>query len=614
VCGIIGQCEHDGQVDPVVFDRMIDSLAKRGPDGRGARMLAAGSVALGHRRLSIIDLSAAGHQPMANEDQTVWLTFNGEIYNYRELRRKLRQLGHKFRSESDSEVIVHGYEQWGDDVVDHLYGIFAFGIWDETRHRLLVARDHFGVKPLYYSQSSARLIFASQPRGILEHPQFFRAVDMQALQHYLAYRYVPWDQAIFDGMQKLPAAHRLIWEHGSLRTERYWEPSYRPEISDPTEALSAVQTTVREAVRAQLASDVPVGVFLSGGIDSSGIAAIAAAESGQSHSSYTMGFDDSAYDERRYARLAAAHAGCRGNEDVMDVKRFLTELPTFVELYDEPFFDYSGLFVHLLSRMARREGTPVVLAGDGGDEVFAGYRWYENPLECVFPGRMQMLQRRLGLTPRGNPLTTWFHRLCQLDTDAQHALLCRPGSFSHRTLMERFFRTDVPTVTGLQLLDLQTFMVDDILQKVDHASMACGVEVRVPFLDRSVVETAFSVHHDVLMHQGERKSLLKRALAPWLPPEILTSRKKGFGAPLPNWMASGLGEVARRLLIDGSLVQRNLFSPQGIELLLQQHQPQPVWLVLCIELWARRWLDGASSPSMQRDVRVITEDVLSSGA
>ena len=602
MCGIVGQCEESAAVDAAAFDKMVDTLAMRGPDGRGVERLAGGTVALGHRRLSIIDLSDAGRQPMSNEDQSVWLTFNGEIYNYRQLRVELLEYGHRFQSQSDSEVIVHGYEQWGDRVVDHLEGIFAFGIWDETRRRLVLARDHIGVKPLYYASSNSRFLFASQPRAILQCPGFLRSVDQAALQHYLAYRYVPWDQSIFEGMHKLPAAHLLIRERGVTRTERYWEPRYRPVIHDETEALEAVQDSVCAAVQAQLVSDVPVGVFLSGGIDSSGIASIAAAESGLNHASFTMGFEEPDYDERIFARLAAEHAGCGIHEDVMSCQRFMADLPAFIDLYDEPFFDYSGLFVHLLARLARDNGVSVVLAGDGGDEVFAGYHWYDDPHECQQPALLQKLQKFLGGTPQGDPLTNWFRRLCQMNTETQRSLVCQPGSFSHRTLMEQFFSDEIPAVTGLQLLDLQTFLVDDILQKVDHASMACGVEVRVPFLHRAVVETAFSIRHDLLMKNGERKSLLKKALKKWVPPAILTARKKGFGAPLTNWMESGLADIATRFLSDGSLVQRNLFLREGIDQLIRQRQDQSLWLVLCLELWARRWLEDHSTDRIQQEM------------
>jgi len=343
MCGILGQIEAQQPVDTAAFARMLATLAARGPDGAGTRLLRQGRVALGHRRLAILDLSANAAQPMTNEDGTLWLTFNGEIYNFRELRKQLENRGHVFRSATDSEVILHAYEEWGDDCVLRLRGIFAFGLWDDARERLLLARDRLGVKPLYYWAHAEGLVFASQPRAILEHPRFRREVDARALAHYLVYRYVPDDLAIWQGMSKLPAAHRLVLDRRGVRRERYWEVRYAPVVRNAPRPPASVRDKLEEAVRMQLVSDVPVGVFLSGGIDSSTTAAIATRVLERRIPSFTMGFDDEDADERAYARTTSQFLRTLAHEDVLTGDAAVALIPEFIALHDEPFFDHSSL-------------------------------------------------------------------------------------------------------------------------------------------------------------------------------------------------------------------------------------------------------------------------------
>jgi asparagine synthase (glutamine-hydrolysing) len=465
---------------------MLETLASRGPDGAGTRFLADDALALGHQRLAIIDLSPAGAQPMCNEDGSIWLTFNGEIYNYRDLQKQLLAAGHRFRSDADSEVILHAYEEWGDDCIRELRGIFAFGIWDDRRRRLFLARDPLGVKPLYYWRSAAALVFASQPRAILAHPRFRADIDRGAFQNYLAYRYVPDDQAIFQGVKKLPAGHRLAFDAASLHIDCYWRPEYRPRVTRQDEAVELLREKLSRAVRAQMVSDVPLGVFLSGGVDSSTVAAIAASAQDAPLPTFTLGFDAPESDERPYARAANQAIGSTGSEDAMSFDQAVERIPRFVGIYDEPFFDHSGLPTHEVSRLARRNGVKVVLAGDGADELFAGYRWYDD-----FPGISSAGWKRLLLGAPADPVAALFSRTGFLDAQRQRALLRDARHFDHLAIYRKFFRADVPLITALQLLDLRLFLVDDVLTKVDHASMACGVEVRVPFLDLEVVEAAF---------------------------------------------------------------------------------------------------------------------------
>jgi asparagine synthase (glutamine-hydrolysing) len=597
VCGILGQIEAQRPVDPAAFERMLATLASRGPDGSGTRILRQGRVALGHRRLAIVDLSDAAAQPMTNEDGTLWLTFNGEIYNFRELRKQLESHGHRFRSASDSEVILHAYEEWGDDCVLRLRGIFAFGLWDDRRERLLLARDRLGVKPLYYWAHAEGICFASQPRAILEHPRFRREVDARAFHHYLVYRYVPDELAIWSGMKKLPAAHRLVFDRQGMRRDRYWSVRYQPSVRDPREAARLVRDELETSVRMQLVSDVPVGIFLSGGIDSSTTAAIATRVLERPLPSFTMGFEDERSDERGFARLTSEFLHTLAHEAVLTQPAALRLLPEFVALHDEPFFDHSSLPTLAVARLARRSGVPVILSGDGADELFAGYHWYEAPGAARESGWRRLARRLRGAGQA--PLAAHLARVSPLGATAACDPLVADPDFDPLALLRRFDQPGAPRVTRLQLADLHTFLVDDVLLKVDHASMACGVEVRVPFLDHRLVELAFSIDSRTLFAEGERKAVLKRAAATWLPPEILTSRKKGFSFPLDECFREGLAEPAGRLLPGGVLVSHGLLSAPRVQEAIASRQTGRIWLLLAAELWARHWLEPSAAGSAE---------------
>ena len=585
---ILGQVERSDCVEPGAFGRMLGSLAARGPDGEGVRHLDGGRVALGHRRLAVNDLTEAGAQPISNEDESVWLTFDGEIYNFHELRAALKARGHRFRSQSDAEVIVHAYEEWGDDCVGHLRGVFAFGIWDTDRQRLLLARDRLGVKPLYYWSYGRGVAFASQPRALLAHPDFRPQVDLWALQHYLAFGYVPHDLSIYSGMAKLPAAHTLIADAGGLQLERYWELCYEPRIRSVGEARDLIRHRIANAVRSQLVSDVPIGLFLSGGIDSSTVGSLAAAGSSDKLASFTIGFEEPEFDERYGARRSAQHIGSQPHEEELSLEQLMGLLPDFVGTYDEPFFDHSGLPTLAASRLAKRCERKVVLSGDGADEVFAGYHWYEG----VPDSRSASLAELLQLRGTRDPLEVHFERVGLLDGPRQAALLVDAPDFDALEHWRRLIRDDVPAVTALQLLDVHSFLVDDLLLKVDHASMACGVEMRLPFLDHELVETAFRIDAAVIFEGGECKALLKRAARAWLPTSILTARRRGFGPPVESWLGSGLRRLASRLLPDGSLVGREVFHGEMARAFAAEAPPAEVWLLLAAELWARHWLEG----------------------
>lgn len=609
MCGILGTVGRPPAAE--TFDRMLDTLAHRGPDGRGVRALDGGGVMLGHRRLAIIDLSSDGAQPIGNEDGSVWLTYNGEIYNYRALREELERLGHRFRSRTDSEVIVHAWEEWGAACVARLRGIFAFGLWDERAKTLFLARDPLGVKPLCYARYAGRFAFASQPKAILADPDFPRAVDPHGLRDFLAFGYLPHARSAFAGMARLPAGHVATLRDGALELRRYWQIECGDSLRDPREALERLQAGLAGAVRAQLVSDVPVGCFLSGGIDSSLLVALARPHLAELRS-FTVGFEEAESDERGFARVVARHFGTRHVESVVghhDLRRRLYEMQ---EHFDEPFDPTAPIPFLEVARLARQHGTFVALGGDGADELFAGYLRYDDfdrPawLGQGLAGRLWRDLRRRGLLgPRrsaAGDLARYFRYEGCLDAEGQRAVLDAGllGRLEddHEAVLRRFHRPELPAVTAAQYLDANLFLVDQVLCKVDRASMAHGVEVRVPFLDPEVVALAFQVPLALHYRRGERKALLKQIAARHLPAEVVTPRKKGFSSPLLKWFDAGHAPWLRGLAENGLLVQQGLLRPDWPQRLTASPALQgapgtrALWLILAAELWARRWIGGA---------------------
>ncbi len=604
MCGILGTVDSRHPIAAEVFDSMLDTLAHRGPDGRGVRSFDEGRVRLGHRRLAIIDLSAAGAQPMANADGSLWLTFNGEIYNYRALREQLAKQGHAFRSQSDAEVIVHAYEEWGERCVQRLRGIFAFGIWNEKERCLFLARDHFGVKPLYYARYGERFCFASQPKAILEDPAFRREIDAQGLRDFFAYGFVPRDRCAFKDMRKLPAGHTATLKGGTLQLHRYWQLECRAEITDPTEASLKLRAGLIDAVRSNLVADVPVGCFLSGGIDSSLLVGLAR-ESVPGLRTFTVGFHERYSDERDHARLIARHFGTAHHESVLERGSLASGLWNVQEYFDEPFDPDGPLPALEVARLARENDTVVALGGDGADEMFAGYLRYDDfnrpdwlPA-AIWPGlgRVRALPLR---TANASDAARYFAYDGCLTDELQRELFT--GAFASQVpdratdVMSSLFPVDLPAVTAAQYTDMQLYLVDHILCKVDRASMAHGVETRVPYLDPELAAMAFRIPVSIHYRGGERKALLKRIAAQYLPDEAITGRKKGFSAPLLTWFEPHLDDWNRKVLDQGLLRQLDILRPDWAARLaaLRGRHPRTGararWLLLAAELWARRWI------------------------
>ena len=636
MCGICGIFDAQGALyagEPLVR-QMAASLAHRGPDNDGFHESA--HCALGHRRLRIIDLSPLGHQPMSNEDGSLWISFNGEIYNYLDLRPELIDRGHHFRSQSDTEVILHLYEDEGEDCLRLLNGMFAIALWDQRRRRLLLARDRFGKKPIYYYTDGRRLLFGSELKAILADPAVPREIDPQALADYLSLGYIPCPRTIFRGISKLPPASWLSAEidpaGGSLRVrgpERYWKLQYRPDTRLTEEdCVTEIRRLVRDATRIRLFSDVPLGAFLSGGLDSSAVVAMMSELNSKPVETFSIGFDQASHDELGFAEIVARRFGTH-HHTFRCAPDALEALPTLVHHFDEPFADDSAIPTYYVSKIARQHVT-VALSGDGGDEVFAGYTRYAEALRrertaSYLPGAMvrgmfRMLadicplhQRGWGVLHRHGltsidayqaDLSVFLPREKAALADPRGALSPVAASVTNDPAFQRLRRLAAEAGTGdllsqMQYSDQMLYLPDDILVKVDRASMIVALEARAPLLDYRLSEFLATVPAELRYRERTKKYLFRRAMEGILPAEILERPKMGFGVPLVHWFRKESAGFARDVLLSSAARQRGLFRAQEVEHILDCHAAgrrdlsMKIWALLFFELWCRSWLDRA---------------------
>jgi asparagine synthase (glutamine-hydrolysing) len=621
VCGLAGVLERDGRAaDERLLRRMTDILAHRGPDGDG--FWTDGPVGLGHRRLAIIDL-VTGDQPMVSDDGRVALVFNGEIYNFRELRRDLEARGHRFRTASDTEVLLRAYEADGVACLARLRGMFAFALWDGRRRRLLLARDRAGIKPLCYAWDGRRLRFASEPKAILQDAGVARDLDWEALRDYLAFHYVPAPRTIFRAIRKLPPASYMLLDlgGGEPAIRRYWDLRFAPGPDRPeAEWIDGLRWRLADAVRSHLVADVPVGAFLSGGMDSATVVALMARAATGPVRTFSIGFDEARFDELEHARRVARRHRTDHCELVVKPDA-LEALPRLAWQFDEPFADASALPTYYVSKITREHVT-VALSGDGGDENFAGYLRYARALglhRTVDGGPLVLLRPLLRLAARllppgargqgtlellgADPIERYlrlvtFERAATLRALLTAEARANVGPAVSAEPFRRLARESrAPDyVSTLQYLDVATYLPDDILTKVDRASMLVSLEARVPLLDHLLMEYVATIPTALKLRQGTGKAILKRAMAPDLPGETLGRRKMGFGVPLAAWFRRELAEYARDVLLDSRTRQRGLLAPAAVARLLDEHaagrdHSSRIWALLCLEEWARRWLD-----------------------
>ena len=631
MCGITGWATLDSHAPPPdgardLLHAMCERMVHRGPDSEG--LFVTTGTALGMRRLAIIDL-VTGEQPAHNEDKSVSVILNGEIYNYRELRTMLEKRGHSFRSASDTEVLPHLYEEYGDAMVEELNGMFAFALWDSRRRRLLIARDRFGEKPLYWGIFDRTLLFASEPKVLLAHPAVRPSLNLQALRQYLSFDYVPAPLSIYEGINKLPAAHKLTLEGGRVTVDRYWRLSYETKQPIPSEreAADQLRELMADAVRMRLVSDVPLGVLLSGGVDSSTIAALAVRASSEAVKTFSISFAEASFDESAYARGVAKFLGTDHHEERLSANLAANLVSEIGSWMDEPFSDPSLVPTYLLSRFTRKHVT-VALGGDGGDELFAGYqmyaghRWAEVYKHLPAALRRGIVERFVRWLPVKTKNLSFDYKALRFVTGANYDPVTRHhvwfGSFTPDQQQQLLTPAaldasdgeiyadarviaaeceDDDLVTRMQSVDTRLYLAEDILTKVDRASMAVSLEVRAPFLDPRVAEFAASLPCNYKLRRLKTKYILKKAVRDMLPSFVTRRSKKGFGVPVAEWLKFNLRPLARDLLSPERVRRAGVFNPEYVARLQDEHERgvanhrKLLWTLLMFELWHESFVE-----------------------
>lgn len=623
MCGIAGIVRTDGApVDRELVERMSEAIHHRGPDEDGFYF--GDGVGLAIRRLAIIDLKT-GQQPIHNRDRTKWLVFNGEIYNYREVREQLEELGHTFYTNSDTEAVIAAYDQYGTDCPKYLRGMFAFAIWDERDKSLFLARDRVGKKPLLYAHTSDQLIFGSEFSALVLHPDVSREVNREAIHHYLSFICVPAPLTAYRAIHKLEPGHWLLWRNAEVKTERYWQLDFSKKISlSEEEAGERAIELLREAVRIRLMSEVPLGAFLSGGIDSSAVVALMAEESSEPVKTFSIGFEEQDFSELHHARRLAEYVGADHHEfvvrpDAMEI------LPTLVEHYGEPFADSSAIPSYYVSRETRRYVT-VALNGDGGDECFAGYERYAAmnlaQTYSALPGKglVGTVAAALpGFKSRANPIgkaqrfvaaaslppiERYLRWISAFDEKAKQDLYteefrAETAAFRTAGFIEPWFAkaNGSGIVDAALLADTMTYLPNDLLVKMDIASMSVSLEARSPFLDHKLMEFAASIPEKMKLRRLTTKYLLKKVLKKIVPEQNLTRRKMGFGVPIGYWFRGAMQPFLREALLSEKSLSRGFFQPDRVRHLIDEHVEQRadhshrLWSLLMLELWFQRFID-----------------------
>ena len=626
MCGIAG---YSGRGDAHILDRMCDTLTHRGPDDRGTQVCLSsrtsrGATGLAHRRLSIIDLSHAGHQPLANEAGTVWIAFNGEVYNYRELRDTLTRK-HTFRGGSDTEVIVHLYEELGPAVFEKLEGMFAIALYDAATETLYLARDRMGKKPLYWTVQDSTLLFGSELKALMQHPSFSKEIDLGSLNKFFLYEYVPTPHTIYAGVYKLEPGTYLAWDGATARKIQFWKPTFRPKVTSFSESLVALDHEIAGAVKRRLVADVPLGVFLSGGLDSSTIAYYATRESASRVKTFSIGFDEPSFDESSYARRVAEHLGTEHYEKTLRVRDCLDLIPRIGDLLDEPIADSSIVPTYLLAQFTREHVT-VALGGDGGDELFAGYDTFLAHRLASAYGRVPSflragIMRAVSLLPTAHTYMSLDFKLKKATRDFEgeqryrnQRWLSAFGDTDREQLFIESVWQDLTTRHAYEDIDHyytemdsydrydelgyiyeRMYMMDEVMVKVDRATMMHGLEARAPLLDTRVVDAANHLPAAWKLHGLTRKYALKKLMEGKLPHDIIYRKKQGFGMPIGPWLRSELAPLVDDLLGEASLKRLGLFEPSYVARLVAEHREgrydhrKKLWALLTFVGWWRRW-------------------------
>lgn len=626
ICGVVGLSNTD-KVDASIITGMCESIAHRGPDGDGVYCVE--NAGLGHRRLSIIDIDG-GQQPLCNEDGKIWIVFNGEIYNHKELRVFLEKKGHTIKSSSDTEILVHLYEEYGVDAIQHLDGIFAYAIWDSQKKQITLARDRTGIKPLYYTIVNGQLIFGSELKALFAHPSVKRDIDISSLYEYLSFEYVPTPSTIIKNVKRLAPGHYLLADKNNITVRQYWDFNLsRSETLPPIhwrDYVDKLETLFSETIKAELTSDVPVGVFLSGGLDSSAVTAFMARHYGGVVNSFSVGFEDKSFDESAYAKIVADRFGTKHHSLILSSKEAAGIVHNMMEYLDEPFGDSSFIPTFLVSKLASQH-VKVVLGGDGGDEMFAGYPTFiAHRLVNHYASYVPWFMRARMIPYIIRQLPTSFNNI-SLDFKLKRFLAGRnvPCEIRHHRWLGSFYeegkqqllqdwvkpvvgetyqKVALATKTGdasqelnkMLYLDMKFYLEGDILYKVDRASMANSLEVRVPFLNRRILDFCSALPVNMKLRRYTGKYLLKKTMLRELPAEIVNRPKKGFNIPVAKWINGELSELVGDMLSNEALKKHNLFNEKYVHNLLSEHKNHKkdhrklLWTLMSFQLWHDKYI------------------------
>ncbi|MGH9325174.1 MAG: asparagine synthase (glutamine-hydrolyzing) [Terriglobia bacterium] len=631
MCGICGKLilnDREASIAPDLLRRMMESIRHRGPDDEG--LYTSGPVGLGHRRLSIIDLET-GKQPISNEDGTVWVVFNGEIYNFKDLTSDLKKRGHRFRTATDTEVIVHLYEELGEECIAKLRGMFSFAVWDEKARMLLMARDRVGIKPLYYHLTPEALIFASEIKAILADPSVAAEADPTAFSAFLTHFYAAGEATAFKGIRKLSPGHYMSARDGTVKVKQYWDVHFKrdPEIKSLKESVEKLRSLLRSTVSDHMISDVPVGVLLSGGVDSTVMLSFAAEQATKDVSTFTIGFEGSlCTDERPFARLAAQRFSARHHEMTITSREFSDFLPQYVWHMEEPVCEPPAVALYYVSKLAKEHGVSVLISGEGGDEAFAGYPNYYNlvrlerlkSLMGPLAAPLGALAGRLGTVAHRRRLRRYAPLLAQPLQKYYYSRTSDPAQFFNRSRNTLFTAEFLASLNGnhpgaiterhfaavrgcsplnqMLYVDTKTWLPDDLLIKADRMTMANSLELRVPLLDHLVLEFAASLPARWKLNGSETKFIFKKALADRVPEEIRNRKKAGFPVPYGTWIRNDLKEMVWSVLMDSRTVQRGYFRKRALEQLLSSNDAthnhsKEIFSLLTMELWHRAFIDHA---------------------
>lgn len=641
MCGIAGWANVDPNQPPIfgdeaVLQHMCDTMWHRGPDSEGLWLDP--GVALGMRRLAIIDLST-GEQPVWNENRSIVAVMNGELYNFREIRKELEKRGHRFNGNSDTEILPHLYEEYGDDFVEELNGMFAIALWDRYEQKLILARDRFGEKPLYYGVFDEKLIFASEPKVLLAHGSVKPAINHEALRQYLSFDYVPAPNSMYEGVSKLPAAHKLIWQNGEAKVSRYWKLSFNKNgrkwsVRDAADELNSL---LSDSVKMRMISDVPLGILLSGGVDSSAVAAYAVKHASKKVETFSIGFEEASFDESKYAREVANHLGTDHYEDKLSVEKAAELVSEIGKWLDEPMSDGSLIPTLLLSRFVRKHVT-VALGGDGGDEIFAGYpmyyglkmaKMYESIPKFVRSGLIEPVVRGLPVSTKNlsfdykakrfiaaaeyDPISrhhAWFGSFSpeqQIPLLSENVKFATRGFSTYSIAKQHWQECNAEDeMERMQYMDINLYLAEDILTKVDRASMAVSLEVRAPFLDHRVAEFASSLPPDYKLKGSTGKYILKKAVEGMLPKTVTKRAKKGFGIPIADWLKGRLNYLLHDMLSPDRLIRQDLFKADYVQQLIREHEQgvashhKQLWTLLVFQLWYDQFLDVDKPPRIRK--------------